>query len=305
MSIADQITRLQNAKAAIKTAITNKGVVVSDTAKLDEYPALINSINVSSGSGGSSGGDSGSSGSEYEHPDFFSIRTTNGTDYSYLFYYAREHQAPANINNWDISKVTNLSYTFAYSNITFLDLSNWDTSNVKNMTRTFASCYVPSLDLSKWNTNNVENMDAMFYSYSRLTSLNVSGWNTSKVKDMNNIFYNCSGLTSLDLSGWNTSKVTSATAMFYNCSKLVDIYGELDFSNLTGGIFIASYSNPFYKCNALETVYMKNIYKDITIKNDAKYGINLGETKVKDECLLYIINELPDLVNDKGLTATD
>ena len=52
-------------------------------------------------------------------------------------------------------------------------------------------------------------------------------------------------------------------------------------------------------------MYLKNIYKDITVTNASKYSINLGETVIKDECLIYIINELPDLINDKGLTATD
>ena len=37
---------------------------------------------------------------------------------------------------------------------------------------------------------------------------------------------------------------------------------------------------------------------------DRNYVVH-GDTKVKDECLIYIINELPDLINDKGLTATD
>ena len=38
--------------------------------------------------------------------------------------------------------------------------------------------------------------------------------------------------------------------------------------------------------------------------NSNDWSINLGDTKVKDECLLYIINELPNLY-DKGLTTTD
>jgi len=44
MSIATEITRLQNAKASIKTSIENKGVTVPSTTKLDGYPALIDSI---------------------------------------------------------------------------------------------------------------------------------------------------------------------------------------------------------------------------------------------------------------------
>ena len=44
MSIASEITRLQEAKADIKTAIENKGVTVPASATLDEYASLVDSI---------------------------------------------------------------------------------------------------------------------------------------------------------------------------------------------------------------------------------------------------------------------
>lgn len=44
MSIATEITRLQNAKASIKTSIENKGVTVPSATKLDGYSTLIDSI---------------------------------------------------------------------------------------------------------------------------------------------------------------------------------------------------------------------------------------------------------------------
>ena len=44
MSIGTDLTRIQNAKAAIKTAIEGKGVTVADSAKLDAYAPLIDSI---------------------------------------------------------------------------------------------------------------------------------------------------------------------------------------------------------------------------------------------------------------------
>lgn len=44
MSIATEITRLQGAKADLKTAIENKGVTVSSSALLDAYPALVTAI---------------------------------------------------------------------------------------------------------------------------------------------------------------------------------------------------------------------------------------------------------------------
>ena len=37
------------------------------------------------------------------------------------------------------------------------------------------------------------------------------------------------------------------------------------------------------------------------MNNNGKWSINLGETKVKDSCLLYIIDQLPNLY-EKGIT---
>ena len=49
MSIQTELTRLTNAKAAIKTAIEGKGVTVPDTTLLDGMAALIASIEAGGG----------------------------------------------------------------------------------------------------------------------------------------------------------------------------------------------------------------------------------------------------------------
>lgn len=49
MSITTEITRLQNAKASIKTSIENKGVTVPSATKLDGYSTLIDSIQTGGG----------------------------------------------------------------------------------------------------------------------------------------------------------------------------------------------------------------------------------------------------------------
>lgn len=49
MSVASEISRLQSAKADIKTAIESKGVTVSSSTKLDGYATLIDSIQTGGG----------------------------------------------------------------------------------------------------------------------------------------------------------------------------------------------------------------------------------------------------------------
>ena len=123
-------------------------------------------------------------------------------------------------------------------------------------------------------------------------------FNESNVTNASSMFAYYIG-TTLDLSDWNFSKIESASKMLHYCDNLIEVKGELDMSNCSQLYdFIA-------QCPKLETLYLKNIYKNINnITNVNYWSINLGSTKVKDECLLYIINELPDLYA-KGLTATD
>lgn len=49
MSLSSEITRLQNAKSALKTSIEAKGVTVSDTTLISDYPALVDQIQTGGG----------------------------------------------------------------------------------------------------------------------------------------------------------------------------------------------------------------------------------------------------------------
>lgn len=66
MSISDQISRLQDAKSDIKTAIENKGVTVPSTAKLDTYNSYINSITT-----GTDVSNTTATESDVLHPEYF------------------------------------------------------------------------------------------------------------------------------------------------------------------------------------------------------------------------------------------
>ena len=288
---ADKLNKLLETKANIKQALIDKGVDIADDTKFADYPAKIESIIV---------GDSA-----YEIPNFFEIVTKNNTDYSYLFYYKDISKISSTISTLNTGNVTAMNHMFSYSAGTTLDLSSWDMSNVTKMDRMFAGCSLTSLDLSNFNIEKAKDFSDLFYNCSKLASIDVSRWNTSNVTSMYCTFQNCSSLTTLDLSSWDTRNVTNMNYMFNNCNKLITIIGELDASSLTNGFFPGASTHAFGKCTSLEAVYIKNIYKNCAMTNASKWSINLGDTKVKDECLIYTINELPDLINNKGLTATD
>lgn len=304
--IAEQITRIKNAKAAIKQSIENKGVTVSDDAKLDEYPALIDSIEAGGGSDGET--------SSY-WPDFFEFkyrRCFNAVDFvngKYLFAHTcvveGEEKYKRLIENLDTSNASYFDYMFYYfcysmnNPLKELDLTKWNTNNISSFNKMFSYCGVESLNISGWNFG-ITNSKYLF-EQAKIKSINMTDCNTSNITDFSYTFYYASELISVNITGCDTSNATSMSYMFNYCSKLTEIIGELDCSNLSSGLLPSTYSNPFMGCRKLETLYLKNIYKNSTITNASKFSIYLGDTVVKDECLIYIINELPNLA-DKGIT---
>ena len=146
MSIASEITRLNNAKVAIKQSLANKGVEVSDSALLDEYPALIDSIPMEGGN------------PYYE--DLYNLRTSNGTNMTHMFYDCTA--SSLDLSKFDTSKATNMMNMFSNcTSLTELDLSNFDTSKVIAMEYMFSDCYnLSSLNVNNFvfNTRNLNNM---------------------------------------------------------------------------------------------------------------------------------------------------
>ena len=266
MSIADQINRLNNAKANIKQAIENKGVEVSDSALLDEYPALISSIEVGSGEGGNP---------YYE--DLYNIRTSNGTNMKGLFYYCNAPEL--DLRNLDVSKAYDMSYMFDHCSSSSVNVDGWDTSKVTNMSYMFYY-FSGSIDFSKLNTSNVTNVSNMFngaktdnviltglgfpkctkldnmFNNAEGTTLDLSSWDISNIKEMN---YMCAGgYKKIDLTGWKTTNVTNMNYMFYKYNNPLEelIIPDWDMTNCSHNIFYNS-------------SYMKNLkLVDLSRSND-------------------------------------
>lgn len=306
MSVADQIRRIKNAKAAIKEAIQNKGVTVSDDAKLDDYPRYINSIEAGSGSD-----------SDYTWPDFFEMRKQGNFGTQHLFtnmiIYESDTKYIELIENLDVSNSVWFTETFSYfcnpnhdisapnGALKELDLTKWNVSKGISFSNMFEDCYLDYLDISGWDfTKSGPSYLQILYG-TEIKEVNMSNCNVSAITSHYRLCYQASGLVTINITGWDTSKVTNMSSMFGSCSKLETIIGELDASNLTSGFYPGATTNPFNSCTSLETLYLKNIYKDCTITNTSKFSIDLGVTKVKDECLVYIIDQLPNLA-DKGIT---
>ena len=116
------------------------------------------------------------------------------------------------IEEWDVSKVTNMRELFRDAESFNDDLSKWDVSNVTDMGGMFLDARAFNGDLSKWDVSNVTDMGGMFSGAFAFNG-DLSKWDVSKVTDMNAMFYyalafNC------DLSKWDVSKVRHMNGIF-------------------------------------------------------------------------------------------
>ena len=269
MTIASEITRLNNAKAAIKQSLANKGVEVSDSALLDEYPALIDSIEVGSG----------------DDKSVWDIITNNGKRMEYLFYRCSD-VLTLDVSNWDTSQATNMKHMFYLCrNLMQVDVSNFNTGNVTNMNSMFYYCdTLKSLDVSNWDTSNVTNMSSMFNYCSNFTTLDLSNFNTGKVTSMSNMFSSCSKLTFLNISNWDMTKITatySYSQMFSGCTALHTL--RLDYcSNDTISKIINS--------NGFPTNAIEGVTRTIYCKEENAAGLVAPTNWV----FSYIVEELPE-----------
>ena len=67
------------------------------------------------------------------------------------------------INDWDVSKVTNMNDMFSGATSFNEPLNNWNVSNVTDMDRVFEDATSFNQPLNKWNVSKVRNMSYMFY----------------------------------------------------------------------------------------------------------------------------------------------
>ena len=142
------------------------------------------------------------------------------TSMSYMFAYSQA--TTLDVSNFDTSNVTNMRSMFSNSQATTLDVSNFDTSNVTYMNIMFGNSQATTLDVSNFDTSNVTTMAQMFES-SQATTLDVSNFDTSKVTSMGSMFQ-LSQATTLDLSNFNTTNVTNMSYMFNTSTNLKTIY---------------------------------------------------------------------------------
>ena len=112
------------------------------------------------------------------------------------------------IGNWDVSRVTNMSYLFDDSNFN-RDISNWDVSSVENMSGTFSRS-IFNRDISRWDVSKVKNMCSMFW-HSEFNR-DIGEWDVRHVTIMNELF--AGSKFNRDISRWDVSGANDMSYMF-------------------------------------------------------------------------------------------
>ena len=116
------------------------------------------------------------------------------------------------INDWDVSSVTNMSRMFENATSFNTDISNWDVSSVTNMSKMFNNASSFNQDINNWVVSSVTNMLQMFR---KATSFNqdLNSWDVSSVTNMHNMFGEASSFNG-NISNWNVSSVNTIWSMF-------------------------------------------------------------------------------------------
>lgn len=278
MSIASEITRLQNAKASLKTSInakTDSNHQISNET-LEDYSTFVDSI---SGGGTDlndyfentiSAGELKSSNGLYLagwERTIKSIKpsyTVSGTSAYYMFY----HYPLSTLPIIDTSNVTNMSYMFYNMSTASIDISNLNTRAATNMSNMFGNSYNLNEIIfgDNFDTTNVTNMANMF-NLTALTSLNLSKFKTSKVTNMEQMFRGFKG-TTLNLSTFNFSKVTNMQNMFGACVNLQAITFPAVFD--TSKVTWMAYA--FSSCTSVQSLPLFDCSAVTSINNLFKYG---------------------------------
>ena len=228
MSIQSEITRLQNAKASIKTAIENKGITVPDDALLDEIPALIESIE--------SGGSATEPYVEETYDSNGNLINANLVGYTKIRDYAFHNcqnlaltslpSGIANIGNYAFYNCQNLALTSLPSGIA--NIGNYAFYNCQTLALTSLPSEITSIGNEAFH--NCQNL-ALISLPSGITSIG------------NYAFHNCQNLALTSLPSGITSIGNDA---FHNCQKLA-------LTSLPSGITSIG-DRAFYNCQNLALI---------------------------------------------------
>jgi surface protein len=140
--------------------------------------------------------------------DNFSIRTAVEM---WCAQQSKAYSIYGDINTWDVSKVTDMSYLFCDKQHFNSNINSWNVSKVTTMSAMFMMARSFNHPLDLWNVGNVKNMEEMLY-FADSFNQPIASWDVSNVSTMRRMFsythFNHS------LAAWSVDKVANTSDMF-------------------------------------------------------------------------------------------
>ncbi len=138
-----------------------------------------------------------------------------------------------NMNNWDVSGVTDMNSMFDGAGSFDQDITDWDVSSVTDMNSMFDGAGSFDQDIGDWDVSSVMDMRRMFYDAESFDQ-DIGDWDVSSVTDMSSMFYGTESFDQ-DIGDWNVSSVTDMRRMFervilssHNYDSLLIGWSQLD-----------------------------------------------------------------------------
>ena len=217
----------------------------------------------------------------------------------------------SNINSWNTSNVTNMSFMFQNASLFNQNISGWDISNVFDMSYMFNSASSFNQNISGWNTTNVQDISFMFYNAS-LFNQNISGWNITNVTNdfaKNNTIttyygtfkfnYTLSGVVNsvtalsklpfLFASGifeQNGAAIINISGNTANITVNVKLYNALINSNTNIGLTFANVYSFYSSATSINITEMKNI----PLSKTGSQFLYLQNLSISNNCLPIILS---------------
>ena len=155
----------------------------------------------------------------------------------------------ADLNDIDVSKITNMHGLFYDLDPHNIDISRWDVSNVEDMCAMFIECKNLNCDLADWDVSKVKDMKQMFYDCNKFEGKGLENWDVSNVTNMYSMFNDCENFNCY-LGDWDVSNVQNMWGMFYNCTKFTGKDLE-KWKHVTDKRYQA---NMFYNCTSMKNI---------------------------------------------------
>ena len=100
----------------------------------------------------------------------------------------------ADLNDIDVSKITDMKNLFYRMNIGKISIDKWDVSKVTDFSCMFMGCHNFEADLSKWNVSSGRNFTYMFYQCDKFDS-DLSNWDIDENAQHRSMLVGCGRMT--------------------------------------------------------------------------------------------------------------